>query len=161
AAIVGYSDYTARNVLDVAFSMLNQPYGWGDSNGDWDCSSLLKAIYGVFGIHLPRNGGNQEKAGTLVESYDKISAADKEKSIMAKATAGLTMVRMPGHIMLYIGSHAGKAYVLHDVYGYSAPVDGGDKVFVINRTVVTDLQPGSGSKRGSWLSRVNSIVDVR
>ncbi len=161
-ANLGYLTYSSQNVLNIAFKMINQAYGWGDQNADWDCSSFVKAVYGVFGIHLPRDGGNQENAGSKIISYTKENSIQREKSLIQKATAGISLVRMPGHIMFYIGSHDNKAFVLHNVYAYrEKPAGGNEKTVLINRTVVSTLDPGVGTRRGSWLARLTSVVDIR
>lgn len=153
-----YVPYTTRNVLNIAFKMLGQAYAWGDFNGDWDCSSLLKATFGVFGIELPRNGGNQDRAGKRLLTFSGESERKKEESIIKTAIPGISLIRFPGHIMLYLGETDGKAFVLHDVYAYAKPVAGGkDQLVKIKHTTISDLHLGKGSSRGSWLQRVTGI----
>ena len=64
----GYLDMTQENILDQAKKLVGMAYGWGDSNGDMDCSSTMNAIYRCFGIILPRNTGSMAQTGTQIVS---------------------------------------------------------------------------------------------
>lgn len=159
----GFLPYTPRNVYLQAFKLLNLPYGWGDTGADFDCSSLLKSLFATFGIVLPRNGLQQVKAlRGVVEFEGNPSPAFKQSSLLKNALPGLSLIRLNGHVMLYLGHLNGKAYALHNIWGYRKPgKDGKDEVFVINRTVVSDLELGQGSQKGSLLSRITHIGQVR
>lgn len=158
-AVVGYLPYTARNIYLQAFKLLNIPYGWGDMGGEYDCSGLIKQLFACFGIYLPRNGTTQSKAGKLiVELSDKKSLSEREAEIVKKGVPAITLLRMPGHIMLYLGSVDGKAYALHDTWGFRTPNNGkDDDINVINKTVVSELHLGEGSKKGSLLKRLTTL----
>lgn len=162
-ARIGYLPYTPRNVYKQAFKMLNMPYGWGDTAGDYDCSSLLMRIFACFGISLPRNGLQQAKATKLLHSFGPAESETKRDSvIIKKGIPGISLLRMDGHIMLYIGETNGKAYALHDTWGFRKPGDNGEnEVYVINRTVVSDLYLSKGSKKGSLLSRLTHLTAIR
>ncbi|MCK9585216.1 MAG: hypothetical protein M0R69_10000, partial [Candidatus Cloacimonetes bacterium] len=69
----------------------------------------------------------------------------------------------PGHIMIYLGSVEGKSYILHALWGIRIPPAEGedkDQVIAVNRTVVSDLSLGQGSKRGSLLQRLTGFSQV-
>ena len=68
---------------------------------------------------------------------------------------GATLLRLPGHIMLYLGTVDGRPYVVQEIWGYREPGPGRDRVRLINRVVVSDLSLGTGSWRGSLLSRID------
>ena len=38
---------TQENILDQAKKLVGMAYGWGDSNGDMDCSSTMNAFTDV------------------------------------------------------------------------------------------------------------------
>lgn len=157
----GFLVLNRQNAIIQAFKLLNQSYDWGDKNGAWDCSSLVQSVYQCFGLYLPRNGNEQANALYGIAAFSHETASAKEKTIIDKAIPGLSLVRMPGHIMIYIGSHEGKAFVLHDVHAYLEPTkNSGDKTILINKTVVSDLHLGKGSQKGSWLQRVNAVVGL-
>lgn len=162
-ARIGYLPYTPRNVYKQAFRMLNMPYGWGDTDGDYDCSSLLMRIFATFGITLPRNGLQQAKATKKLYGFGGgESEAQRESIIIKKGIPGISLLRMEGHIMLYLGESGGKAYALHDTWGYRKPGDNGEnEVYVINKTVVSDLYLSKGSIKGSLLKRLTHLTAVR
>ncbi len=103
-AFSGFMPYTARNVLIQAFKLQGTNYGWGDMNGDWDCSALMRSLFSVFGFDFPRNGGEQENAGIKLHSFTTAETVEARKKIIVdKAIPAITMLRMQGHIMLYLG----------------------------------------------------------
>ena len=105
----GCLPYTQANVLRQAFKMLGERYGWGGMYGSRDCSAFTRDIYLTFGIELPRNSLPQAKAPAGNIDVSKLTAAEKAK-LLAGAPAG-TLVQMPGHIMLYLGTIRGRPYI--------------------------------------------------
>ena len=157
----GYLPYTARNVYNQAFKLLNTPYGWGDMNGEYDCSGIIKQIFACFGIHLPRNGSQQSVSAIKLHQFKDEKNAAKEQILIDKALPGITLLRFPGHIMLYLGAVDGKAYILHSTWGARTPGTGGkDLILVINKVVVSDLSLGEGSQKRSLLQRLSDISKV-
>jgi len=160
----GYLPYSARAVYELGLGALNAPYGWGDLNAEYDCSGLVKQVYQCFGIYLPRNGAAQYSAGTAISEFAAEDAPDqKEELIALSALPAATLFRFPGHIMIYLGSVEGKSYILHALWGIRIPPAEGedkDQVIAVNRTVVSDLSLGQGSKRGSLLQRLTGFSQV-
>lgn len=159
----GFLAYTPRNVYRQAFKLLNMPYGWGDTGSDFDCSSLLKSLFATFGINLPRNGLFQAKAArNHYEFSERGSEENKQQTLINKAVPGITLLRLNGHIMLYLGFLNAKVYALHDVWGTKKPGQSGeDDTFVINRTVVSDLYLSRDTERGSLLKRLTHYGILR
>lgn len=158
----GYLPYTSRNILTQAFKVLHQPYGWGGMYGAQDCSRFLQEIFATVGIELPRDSKNQIQVGNMLAEWGSGTPnADKLRILEDSAVGGITFLGMKGHIMLYLGSVDGRAYAIHSVWAYRQPGSGKDKVFVLNRVVVSDLSLGEGSRRGSLLERLNAIRIVR
>ena len=152
----GYLPYTPRQILLQAFKMLNQPYGWGGMYGGQDCSRFLQEVFATVGIELPRDSKNQIQVGTrLIEWEAGAPGADKTLVLTDFAVGGITILGMKGHILLYLGTIDGRPYAIHSVWAYREP-EPGDKAFVLNRVVVSDLSLGEGSKRGSLLGRLNA-----
>ena len=114
------------------------------------------------GIELPRDSQNQIQVGTrLIEWEAGAPTADKTLVLTDFAIGGITILGMKGHILLYLGTIDGRVYAVHSVWAYREPEHGGDKTFVLNRVVVSDLSLGEGSKRGSLLDRLNAVKIVR
>ncbi len=155
----GYLAYTPRNVINQAFALLNEPYGWGGLHGEQDCSRFLHEIFSTFGIILPRNSKEQARAGKILGRFTEDSPPPvKLKTLEEQAVGGITVLGMKGHIMLYLGWVEGRPYAIHATWGYRVPAGDEDRVCVVNRVVVSDLSLGEGSQRGSLLERIHSIV---
>lgn len=156
----GFLNYNRSNSITTAFKLLGAPYGWGGSNGGTDCSSYLQCIFSVFGIVLPRNSGAQAVVGRRISRF---SGSDSPIAIRRKQARnwlpGMSMLRFPGHIMLYLGEYEGKFYAIHSVWGI---MNEERKILRINSVAVTDLDLGGGSTAGSLLERITdvSVVDL-
>jgi hypothetical protein len=152
----GFLPYTARQVYRQAFELLNAPYGWGDVREEQDCSRFVQAVYSTVGVFLPRNSSSQSLTGKAVEPFGEALPDEvKARTLAEKALPGATLLRLPGHIMLFLGTVDGRPYVIQEVWGYREPGPEGDRVRLINRVVVSDLSLGTGSRRGSLLSRID------
>jgi hypothetical protein len=157
-ASAGYLPYTPRIVLEQAFKMLNAPYGWGGMYGEQDCSRFLQEIFATVGVRLPRNSKEQALAGRKLADFAERELAANKIAAFKNASAGATILALKGHIMLYLGSVDGRPYAVHAVWGYREPAPDGERVRVINRVAVSDLDLGEGSQKGSLLERINAIV---
>lgn len=135
----GCLPYTQANVLKQAFKMLGERYGWGGMYGSRDCSAFTRDIYLTFGIELPRNSLPQAKAPAGNIDVSKLTAAEKAK-LLAGAPAG-TLVQMPGHIMLYLGTIRGRPYIIHSAYALGpSGKKGAEGVKTLNCVAVTDME---------------------
>ncbi|MDD5036774.1 MAG: NlpC/P60 family protein, partial [Methylococcaceae bacterium] len=116
---IGYLPYTARSVYRQAFKMLNAPYGWGDMYREQDCSRFLQMVFATFGIELPRNSGGQAKTGRSIAEFKETTPSDnKLNTILTRSLQGLTILRMTGHIVLYLGDVNGHPYAIHATWSY-------------------------------------------
>lgn len=151
----GFLQYTQKNVIHQAFKLLESPYGWGGSKNGWDCSLFIQDIFKTFNIQLPRNSWWQGNVGQEIVSFEKeISVLEKESTVQ-RWIPGTTLLRLPGHIMLYLGKYRKKPYVIHSIYGIT---EKNDNLILFDRVTVTDLDLGQYGSNGSLLER---IVDVR
>ncbi|MCA9809063.1 MAG: monofunctional biosynthetic peptidoglycan transglycosylase, partial [Candidatus Dadabacteria bacterium] len=62
----GFLTYTKAGVIEAAFKFLGTPYSWGGGKEGEDCSSFLKALFGMFGVELPRNSSTQSAVGRMI-----------------------------------------------------------------------------------------------
>lgn len=160
---------TVENVARVGGSMMAQPYGWGGMFGQRDCSALMRDLFTPFGIWLPRNSRPQGQSGTRV-SLEGLTPERKETRIMEKGVPFFSLVSLPGHVGLYLGSHTvdGKEVpvMFHNVWGLRTKSGPGENKqsgrAVIGKAVVTTLRPGAEhpviSSPASILDRVAGIV---
>lgn len=163
---------TTDNFIRVLDSLLGQSYGWGGLYENRDCSALIQDVFALFGIAMPRNSRAQAQAGRVVD-LESLAPEAKEKLIRARAAPLLSIVNMPGHVMLYLGPDpvSGRPVVLHSMWGVrvrdpkhgrATPAPGR---WVLGRTVITTLTPGAElpgliTPQGLLVERITSITLV-
>jgi cell wall-associated NlpC family hydrolase len=168
---------TLGDMAAVLDGLLNQPYGWGGLFENRDCSALIQDVFALLGIAMPRNSRAQARAGTVV-NLDGLSREDKEAVIATQGQPLLTIVNMPGHVMLYLGRDpaGGRPVVMHSMWGLRTepsyfwkpagqPASATPGRWVLGRTVITTLTPGEelsnlAKPLGLLLERVSSMTFV-
>jgi hypothetical protein len=156
-ACEGYLPYTARNVLQQAFDMLNAPYGWGGMYGEQDCSRYIQQLFATVGVTLPRNSADQSKVGGLVAEFVPDTAESIKISSLDRAVGGITTLYTQGHIMLYLGKVGLLPYAIHETWAFRMRNGDQDSTYKVNRVAVTDLDLGIGTRNGSLLDRLKSV----
>lgn len=132
----------SRNLAAMIDRLLGAPYGWGGLYGNRDCSATLQDLFRVFGLWLPRNSSDQAKAGRVVDLAG-LDPAAKEEAIHEHGLPGLSLLYMPGHIMLYLGRGEGGATAFHNVWGLrTEDLLGRQGRAILGRGVITTLRPG-------------------
>jgi len=159
--VQGSLAYTPRNIIEQAFEMLNAPYGWGGAHGDQDCSQFIQSIFSTVGIQLPRNSAGQARVGRDLVTFEAIDP-DRERLAMmiSSGLPGTTILYMKGHVMLYLGDVMGHPYIIHELWAYLEPGIIDDRIRATNRVVITDLELGKGTGRGSLLQRLKTMRGV-
>lgn len=155
----GYLKYTQRNVLQQAFEHINSPYSWGGYDGEQDCSTFIRQIFGCFGLILPRNSLAQIKSGNKQIDLKKSSDSEKSKEIIANTTPAISLLYLPGHIMLYIGNENNDTpYIIHAIWGTEHAVNEREKaVGFINKVIVSSLHIGEDTSKDSLLQRIKKV----
>lgn len=144
--------FTRANLLEMSGNILGTPYSWGDSSEKgMDCSSSLQSLFRCFGVLLPRNSSQQIKVAAEVVSMTEKSAKEKY-DIISELPLG-TILYMPGHVMLYLGTYDGVPYVLQNTTD-SARDDGG--VIMYNSFVLTSINIGKSGN--TLMDRVTYAV---
>ncbi len=155
---IGYLKYTQRNVLKQAFKHINSPYSWGGYNGDPDCSTFIRQVFGCFGLILPRNSLAQIKSGNKQTNLKKSDDLEKSKEIISKTTPAISLLYLPGHIMLYIGNENDTPYIIHAIWGNEHFINKKERVVsFINKVVVSNLDIGKETSKGSLLHRIKKV----
>ena len=151
-----------RNIIEQAFKLLNEPYGWGDMFGEQDCSGFICEVFSTFGITLPRNSGTQAKIGDIRGKFnDSTSVNEKINVIKEKGIPGVTLLRKNGHIMLYLGLYNDNPYIIHETWAYPKKLGLKERKILINKVVVSDLfLLGENTSAGSPIERINVITNV-
>ena len=155
----GRLPYTQKNMIRQAFKLLGARYGWGSFWGGRDCSGFTFDVFMSMGIEAPRNSKEQGVIGTFLNRFKPFEAEKQKIATLAVAREGVTLIRMPHHIMLYLGQIDGLHYVIHSTWAerYSMTDDSKNR---INQTVVSDLTLNGKSRIGSLFQRIVSINEV-
>ena len=149
--------FTPSNVAALADQFMEDPYSWGDRYSGRDCSATMRDLFAPFGVWLPRNSGHQAQTGRILKLRDD-SPAQRRKIILQQGVPFATLVHLPGHIMLYLGSYEGEPAVLHALWGLKTrSVTGGEQRLKIGRTVITSLEPGL--EHSSMFNHVSSLLE--
>ncbi len=154
---------TPANLAQVASQLLGRPYGWGGLFGNRDCSALTQDLMIPFGLWLPRNSADQANQGGQFIDLSHLDMAAKERAIKQRGVPYLTLLWIPGHVMLYLGSPQGRPLVLHSIWGLKTLGPGGEGRHLIGRTVITGLTPGAelphlARPEGLLLHRIQGMV---
>lgn len=130
-----------KTIANLATEFIGRPYGWGGMYAYRDCSSTTRDLMSLVGIWLPRNSSAQMKEGRVI-SLKNLSNHEKEKIIREKGVPWLTIIHLPGHVVLYVGEKNGRIMVLQDMWGlHIYPIFGNDRI-IIGKTVITPLDFG-------------------
>ena len=151
--------FTRRQVYELAFARLGEPYGWGGYRENRDCSRLMLDLLGTFGIQMTRNSALQATMGARRVSLEGMSDGDKLETLSRLEREGLVLAYMPGHIMLYLGEDGGSHYALSSLSEYLRPCpQGGQETVRLDRVEVTTLELGRGTPRTSFVERLSTAV---
>ena len=149
----GFLPYTQENAARQVFKMLGHPYGWGDRLGGRDCSRLIMDLFRTFGILMPRNSKEQAMVG-MDRGPLEGKPIEEKKRFLDRSVPLATTLRLPGHIMLYLGKDRGRHYAIHSIWGIQKSGKGLQK---IGGAVVSDLSLGENGLNGSLLDRMTDI----
>jgi len=152
----GLLPFTQANVAVQAFEMLRQPYGWGEMSGGRDCSRLIMDVFATFGIRMPRNSMLQAQVGIEQAQIEGKTIREKKK-VLDQVPPLITTLRLPGHIMLYLGKHKGRYYAIHSIWGFQKKGRSGPVLQKVGKVVVSDLSLGEEGLNGSLLERITDI----
>ncbi len=155
----GFLPYTQENLARQAFKMLHQPYGWGEMFGARDCSRFIMDIFATFGILMPRNSKLQARVGISLGQMEGMNLKEKER-VLDRAIPLATTLRLPGHIMLYLGKDKGNYYAIHNLWAIQKRGWFGPVLEKIGKVVVSDLSLGRSGPYQSLLYRITDIQSI-
>jgi cell wall-associated NlpC family hydrolase len=133
---------TPENFSKLIQTLQNRPYGWGGSYFYNDCSAELQNLYTPFGIWLPRNSSQQNRAGKMID-LQAMSAEKRLAYLMQNGHPLTTIVHINGHVFMYLGNypnpadHTPMVMSYQNVWGLS-PEDGSRRA-VIGQSVLLPL----------------------
>jgi hypothetical protein len=62
--------------------------------------------------------------------------------------------------MLYLGKYDGKNYIFHDLWAYRHKSGDDEIIYRVGKAVITDLDVGKGSSKGSFLERLTRVTEI-
>lgn len=134
---------TYSHLITFVNRMIGEPYGWGGMFENRDCSATIKDLFTPFGLTLPRHSAHQAQGRYGRIELKNLPPQKKEALIVDRGIPYLSLLWLPGHIMLYIGSRDGHAQVFHNMWGIrTKSFFGKEGRKIVGQTVVTSLSPG-------------------
>jgi len=141
-------------------SLLGEPYGWGGMFDHRDCSAMTQDFFTLFGLFLPRNSAAQKEEGLYI-SLATLTHQEKEHMIRRYGKPFLTLLYLPGHIMLYAGTLEETPLAIHNVWGVKTSFLGYEGRGIVGKAVVSDLRMGEEhlfvSSQNLLLSRLEGM----
>jgi hypothetical protein len=152
---------TPWNISKIMSFMTGEPYDWGGSFGHRDCSATLRDLFAPFGLWLPRHSSNQAERGKRID-LTGLMGEEKRKRILEEGIPFRTLLWMPGHVMLYVGTFRGEIVIFHAFWGIRTSESGREGRQVVGRTAFTSLEPGrelyEADPAGTILNRLESMT---
>ncbi len=150
----GYLPLTQANLLDVAFTMLGDAYGWGGMLGVPDCSLYVRNVYKCFGLELPRNTTWQ--SAMPVEKLSLAEFDPAEKAALLDTLPAGAILFFNGHEMLYLGTAEGRHYVISTVSSMLTPDS--DARLRVRSVIINTLEDIRRANGMTWLEALNLAV---
>ena len=154
--------FNAKNRIEIAKAMLDEPYGWGGLLNNRDCSSFTQDFFIPFGKFISRNSKAQTKNGEY-HDISTFSKKEKKEFIKQNAIPFSTLVYLKGHIMLYVGIKRGEPLVMHNMWSIRLKDKWGKKYrHIVGKATITSLEPGKEladfDENNNILRQVKGIV---
>ena len=155
----GFMPYSQANVIRQAFKLLGARYGWGGMYNGRDCSGFTHDVFLSLGVDLPRDSKQQGFTGTQLSHFNPFEDHEMKIQILQAATPGITLLRMPLHMMLYLGQDKGHFYIIHSTWAERISMTSDEKRR-INQVVVSDMTLNGNSYLGSLYNRMISANEI-
>ena len=157
----GFPVYSQANVIRQAFKLLGARYGWGGMYNGRDCSGFTHDVFLSMGVDLPRDSKQQAMVGTQLGYFERFQNDAEKKATLKSARPGITLMKMPHHQMIYLGTVNDQFYAIHSTWAERTGDDQvADEKNRINQVVVSDLELNGRSWVGSLFDRILSINEV-
>ncbi len=153
--------FNKNNLNNIINELIGQPYGWGGSNGNRDCSLLTKDLLTPFGFPMKRHSSAQIQNGKYISLLGK-NNEEKKQYIKNNAKAFLSLIYIKGHIALYLGNIKDEPIIFHSVWGIKTLVNDKKARHIIGKSVISTLEIGKEingfDKNKNILSQIQGIV---
>ena len=150
---VGYQSYTQRNVINAYFRLLNQPYGWAESNHERDCCGTTRAVFKTFGFITGRWTTHQLYSTDHVKAFPRDLPSEEKFKLLDPCKPATCFIGNYGHIILYLGKVDNDYYVIHQS-GFSYNKD--DTTMHVRKVSLNKVGVEPGSHVNRW-TEINEI----
>jgi len=155
----GFPAFSQRNIIRQAFKLLGARYGWCGMYNGRDCSGFTHDVFLSLGVDLPRDSDQQALVGTQLGHFEPHEGADQKTGALRVGTPAITLLKMPLHMMLYLGEVDGRHFVIHSTWAERISMTSDEKRR-INQVIVSDLSLNANSYLGSLFDRTISINEL-
>ncbi len=155
----GFPAFTQRNIIRQAFKLLGARYGWGGMYYGRDCSGFTHDVFLSMGVDMPRDSAQQALIGTQLGHFERYKNEDEKTAALREGTPGITLLKMPLHMMLYIGEVDGRFFIIHSTWAERISMTSDEKNR-INQVVVSDLSLNGHSYVGSLFDRIIAMNEL-
>lgn len=156
---VGFPPFTQRNIIRQAFKLLGARYGWGGMYNGRDCSGFVHDVFLSMGVDMPRDSDQQAIIGTQLGYFEPMEQAAEKAAALRVGTPGITLLKMPLHMMIYLGEVDGRFFIIHSTWAERISMTSDEKRR-INQVVVSDTSLNGNSYLGSLFDRTISINEL-
>ncbi len=156
---IGFPSFTQRNIVTQAFKLLSQRYGWGGMYYGRDCSGFTHDVFLSMGVDLPRDSEQQAMIGTQLGHFEPYEQAGQKEAALRIATPGITLLKMPMHMMIYLGEVDGRFFIIHSTWAERVSMTSDEKNR-INQVIVSDVSLNGRSYLGSLFDRIIAINEL-
>ncbi|MBI3317236.1 MAG: SH3 domain-containing protein [Candidatus Omnitrophica bacterium] len=151
--------FTQANIIRQAFKLLGARYGWGGMYQGRDCSGFTHDVFLSMGLDMPRDSKQQAFVGTQLGHFQPFQNEAEKAAALRSGGAGITLLRMPLHMMLYLGEENGNFYIIHSTWAERISMSSDEKNR-INQVIVSDMTLNGNSYLGSLFDRTVSINEI-
>ena len=150
---IGYLKCTRANIINQAFKLLGNRYGWGGMLDSLDCSLMIQDIYKCFGVNLPRNTTWQAQIpARVITDINKMPTW--RKKIIFNSIQAADILQLPGHTMIYLGKTATHYYTIDAV----SHICNKDNVILMIRSVAINTFDTKRRDGKKWFDTISKII---
>ncbi|MDD5013862.1 MAG: SH3 domain-containing protein [Atribacterota bacterium] len=146
----GYLPYTRGNIIQQAFKLLGERYGWNGMFKRRDCSQFIMNVYQAMNIIIPGFTRIQEE-GIAGESIEFSGSTQRRESLLNKLQPG-NPIHLKGHVVMYLGKVGENHYIIHSGSGYGIKSkDGRVKPVTVHGIFISEVHQWLMSGEKSYL----------
>jgi len=146
----GYLPYTRRNIIQQAFKLLGERYGWNGMFKRRDCSQFIMNVYKTMNIIIPSYTRMQEE-GAAGKSIEFSGSIQRREIVLNKLEPG-DVIHLKGHVVMYLGKVGENHYIIHSGSGYGIKgKDGRIKPVTVHGIFISEVHQFLMSEEKSYL----------